>query len=277
MRKIVVDSCVDFNEELLSTQSDQMERVPFKITIDDVEFQDRGREVTDELKRRNYHTKTIKTACASPGEFLSAMGEADEVFVVTISSKLSGSCQAANSAAAMFQEEHPDKKVHVFDTKSASAGETLVAFKLQQLVAQDNTFEEIVSEIQEYIRSLRTLFALESLDTLVSNGRVGYGQQIASKVLKLFPIMGEDGEGNIIKKDMARGNKTIIPKLVGTIEGTPDYANQPLGITHVNAPERAEAVKKAVLEKHPFQNVYIFEAGGLSSVYASNGGIVIAY
>ena len=60
-------------------------------------------------------------------------------------------------------------------------------------------------------------------------------------------------------------------------EDAVDSANRTLFISHCNNAERAEFVKKVILEKLPFKDVIIAETGGVSSLYAADGGIVVCY
>lgn len=272
--RIIVDSCVDINPKILSEQD--IVRVPFKVTINGVEYTDNGTTVIDELRAKDYKSKNINTACPAPGEYYEAMKGADEIFIVTISSALSGSHQSAVSAKKFYEEETPGSKIHVFDSKSASAGETLVVLELIERVEQGMPFEEIVVSMQAFIDSMDTYFSLETLDTLVSAGRVGRTEQLASKALRLFPIMGDDGTGNIESKAIVRGAKHVFPKIVELI--TPkENVGKTLAITHVDAKTRAEDLKALLEQTFRFKDIFVFEASGLSSVYASKGGIVMAY
>lgn len=273
--KVLVDTCVDLNEELFCQFNTVATRIPFTVTIDNKEYVDIGDEVTGHLKKIGFLAKTIKTACPSPGDFIDAIGDATHAFIVTISSQLSGSHQSAMSA----KDELSGKcDVHVIDSESACSGETLVYYKLQELLAENLNYQAIVEKLTQYVTELRTLFVLNSLDTLVANGRVKPIEGFAIKKLKICPIMGEDGHGRIELKALSRGKSKAFAKLIDMIgETQKDLKECVLGISHVNAIEKALELKASIEARYKFKDILIFEASGLSSVYASDGGIIIAY
>ena len=102
--KIVMDSCVDFNNEVFDNER-IMERVPFKIIIDNEEMVDLDLEQSEVITKMKNSKNKIGTACPSPHEFLEAFKNCKNNFVVTISEKLSGSYNSAMVAKEMLKEE----------------------------------------------------------------------------------------------------------------------------------------------------------------------------
>ena len=272
--RVLVDSCVDKHP---LTQDEV--RIPFTVNIDGVPFVDLGETVIDQLNKIGFMAKSITTACPSPGDFISAIGDAKRAFIVTISSKLSGAHAAAVAAHEQIKERLRDAcDVHIFDSKTACAGETMVAIKLEQLLKENLSVDAIVDTMTRYIEDLKTMFVLNSMDTLVANGRVKPIAGVAIKAMKICPIMGADKHGKIELLALARGRAKAFNKMLDMIgETTRDLRECVLGITHVNALEKAQALKEQICARYPFKDVLIFEAAGLSSVYASDGGIVLAY
>ena len=274
--RVLVDSCVDICPQ---SSGDEVVRIPFTVNIDGETYTDRGDEVTGHLNKIGFMAKSIQTACPSPGDFIEALGDAKKAFIVTISSQLSGAYAAAVAARNQVIEHLRERTdIHIFDSESASAGETLVLIKLNQLLSEGLSFHNIIEKMNEYIANLRTLFVLESLDTLIANGRVKPIEGFAIKALKIVPIMGDDGHGKIESKAFVRGRIRAFARLVDMIGDTSrDLRECVLAITHVNALEKAETLRDQIQARYPFKEVIICEASGLSSVYASNGGIVLAY
>ncbi|HHZ03018.1 MAG TPA: DegV family protein [Tissierellia bacterium] len=270
---LIVDSCVDFNEE-----TEKFERVPFRILIDDEEIVDENTDITELIKKMKNSTSQIKTACAPPEDFMNKLKEHTHNFVVTISSQLSGSYNSARIAVDTFKEKFPDTFVHIFDSKTACAGETMIALKVKQLIEENFKPNEIVEHTEKYISKLRTLFILDSLDNLAKNGRISNFKAILANIMHIVPIMGEDGEGRIVLKERVRGKKRAFARLIEMIdEYNVDFENTVLGITHVNCLEKAEKLRDEIKAKYPFKDIKIFKSGGLSTVYADDGGIVIAF
>jgi DegV family protein with EDD domain len=273
MTNLIVDSCVDFNE-----YTENIPRVPFRILIDDEEIVDENTDILELISKMKNSRSQIKTACAPPEDFINKIKDNANNFIVTISSQLSGSYNSAMVAVDTIKEKFPEAFVHVFDSKTAASGETLIAIKVKQLIEENLNPHEIIEQTEKYISKLRTLFILDSLDNLAKNGRITNFKAMVANIMHIVPIMGEDGEGKIELKESIRGKKKAFTRLVDMIaEYNVDFENTVLGITHVNCLEKAEKLRDAIKAKYSFKDIKIFTPSGLSSVYAYDGGIVIAF
>lgn len=274
--KIIVDSCFDFNEKIKKLNI--FETIPLKILIDDEEFIDKNLSIKKLLDKMKNSTKAIKTSCPSPNDFLQAYKKNTTSFVVTLSKELSGSFNSAMTAAKLLKESCPDKFVHVFNSRSASVGETLIGLKIKQLIEQNISNLEIVEKTNTYISKMKTFFILESLDNLVKNGRMSKVKAHLASILHIYPIMGSSDTGEIMLVEKIRGNKKAFSRLVDIIgENKIDFENRILGIAHCNALEKAEKLKSAIEKKYSFKDVIIVNTRGISTVYANDGGIIIAF
>lgn len=273
--KIVVDSGCDLDEVMKSELNIGI--VPLKIDVDEKSFFDDGNlDILPLIDAMKHSKKSVKTSSPSPADFIKEYEGGDNVFVVTISSRLSSTYNNALLAKEMLIEQR-DKFIHVFDSKSASIGETLVGLKISELIKKKLPVEEIVSSINEYIESMNTFFILESLDNLIKAGRIGkLAGQVAS-ALNIKPIMG-DNDGEIELVDKVRGNKRAFRRLIELVgESGEDIENKVLGISHCNAPDLAEQFKKDVEKVYNFKDIVVMETGGLSTAYANDGGLIIAF
>lgn len=278
---IVVDSCCDLSPEMLGYTKAAV--APLTVTIDHHDYVDDGTvDIPSYLAAMKASHKPARSACPSPQRYAEeiAAGEG-ESFVVTLSSKLSGSYDAAITGARMAQEKDPDKRVHVFDSESACAGETYLALMLRDLIDAGRTFEEIVETVQEKIRSLHTLFVLDSLENLVKNGRVSRAVGLVAGVLSIRLVMSDDGHGGIKQLSRARGIKNALSQMVEICrKHTQEMAagSQRLVLSYCNCLERAKEVKRMIQEKCPaIGEIVMTPTAALSSMYAYDGGIVIAY
>lgn len=275
--KIVVGSSCDLTEEQRSHIPHAT--VPFTIQID-------GEDLVDDetltlktlLEKMKRSTGAIKTACPSPNLFLEAYQNAEHVFVVTISSKLSGTYNSAKTAKDMYLEQFGDKFIHVFDSLSAAIGETLVVERIRRYVDEKLPLHEIVEKTDLYIHEMKTMFVLENLDNLIKNGRMSKLAGMFAQFLHIKPILASDGAGEIKLVEKSRGTKKAIRKMVEMIGNeTSDFSNRTFGIVHCNAKEKAQFIKKMVQERYNFQDVIVTEANGLSAAYMDDGGVVVAY
>ena len=125
---------------------------------------------------------------------------------------------------------------------------------------------------------MKTFFVLESLDNLIKNGRITKTKALIANVLNLKPIMGEDGEGNIRLVENVRGTKKAFKRLVEIIGETGGKLEEKiLAISHTNAEERAENLKRDIQSRYNFKDVIVVKTAGLSSAYAYDGGIILAF
>ncbi len=262
--KIVIDSCGELPEDLKA--DGHFCTVPLLLDVD-------GYQITDDetfnqrdfLQRVKACIHSPKSSCPSPERYMSAYeGEAEHVYVVTLSGKLSGSYNSAVLAAQLYHEEHEDsKQIHVFNSKSASIGETLIGLKIQELEA--------------YISSMNTFFVIETLETLRKAGRLSGLKAFVANTLNIKPVMGSTKEGTIQQLGQARGMKKALSKMVEDMfKVTKNCENRVLAISHCNCPERAQFVKDTIEKVAKFKKIVIVNTAGVSSMYANEGGVILS-
>jgi len=141
--KIVVDSCCELPKELL--QDVRFERVPLELSVGDYHIQDdENFEQKEFLEKVAAYPKCPKSSCPSPQKFMEAYcTEAEHVYCITLSSKLSGSYNSAVLGKTLYEEAKGAKQIHVIDSESASGGETQLALKLMELEEAGLSFEQI--------------------------------------------------------------------------------------------------------------------------------------
>ena len=273
---IVADSSCDLNKELQDKLNVSL--VPFKIDVEDNTFlDDENLDTMELINAMKASPNPIRTSCPSPGDFVAEYRDADTVFVVTISSKLSGTYNSALLAKEMVNEEFPHKFIHVFDSKSASVGESLTAIKIKELIDENLSNLEIVEKVEKYIKEMKTYFILESLDNLIKNGRISKTKGLIANVLNLKPIMGSN-DGDIELVENIRGSKRAFKRLVDIIgESGVRFEERTLAISHTNALKLGEGLKKEIEERYKFKDVILVKTAGLSSGYAYDGGIILSF
>ena len=278
---ILADSCCDLSPELL--KKTQAKIAPLTITIDDTHYVDDGTvDIPPYLAAMKASKNPVRSACPSPDLYAEDIRATEgDCFIVTLSAKLSGSHNAASLGVQLAQEDMPEKKVHVFDSESASAGETYIALMIHDLIAAGKSFEQIVELVEEKIRSMHTLFVLDSLDNLVKNGRISKTVALLANVLSIRLLMSDDGHGAIKNISKARGIKGALTQMVETCRKHTEglaAASQRLVISYCNCPERARQVRDMIREKCPaIGEIIMTPTSALSSMYANDGGIVLAF
>ena len=276
--KIVVDSCCDLTGQML--KDPRFIKVPLTIRSNGSSFIDNETfDQADLLWAMKQSEEAPSTACPSPQSYLDAYQgpEEEDVYVVTLSALLSGSHNSAEQARMLMEEDHPNKNVYVFNSCSASSGEVLVALKVRELAESGAPFKHVVREVEQFIYQMQTMFVLETLENLRKNGRLTRLQSVITGALKIKLLMGATPEGEICKLGQTLSMKQTLSKMVDRIANDPAHAGRTLAICHCNCLDRAFQVKAMAEQRCKFAHILILEAGGITSVYANDGGIVAAY
>lgn len=280
--KIIIDSCGELTAD--QKMDSHFENVALQLDVDDYHILDDETFNQQEfLQKVKESPNCPKSSCPSPDKYIDAFGEdATHIYIVTLSSQLSGSYNSAMLAKQMYEEgqlENGDmpRQIHVFDSRSASIGETLIGMKVQELEEAGESFETIVESVENYIEEMNTFFVLETLETLRKNGRLSNIKAMIVNVLNIKPIMGSTNEGTIQVLGQARGmNKALDSMVQKIIATTKNCEEKILAISHCNCPKRAEKVKEQIENMAKFKKIIILETAGVSSMYANDGGVIVA-
>ncbi|MGN1192512.1 MAG: DegV family protein [Dorea sp.] len=274
--KIIVDSCGELTDEMkasgnFETASLQIDVAGYHI-IDDETF-----DQADFLRRVAESEECPKSSCPSPERYMEGYHcDAERVYAVTLSAELSGSYNSAVLGENLYHEEYGEKDIYVFNSRSASVGETLIAMKIAECEEKGMSFQEVIRTVESYIASQDTYFVLETLDILKKNGRLKGLKAVMATALNIKPVMGATPEGTIKQLSQARGIKKALAKMVDEIiDKLKDSEGKILAISHCNCKERALAVKEMLLSKAKFKDVIILDTAGISSMYAADGGIIV--
>lgn len=228
------------------------------------------------LRQVAAYPRCPKSSCPSPEKFMEAYhDEAEEVYVVTLSSHLSGSYNSAELGKSLYIEKYGDKKIHVVDSESASCGETQIAEKIVEYKEAGLSFEETVKKIEVFKRQMRTYFVLDNLETLRKNGRLSGVKALVASTLNIKPVM-VGNLGVIEQKGQAIGINKALAKMADCIVG--DVKNpqeRTLMITHCNCPERAEFMRGLMEKRASYRSILVMDTAGVSSMYANDGGVIV--
>ncbi len=274
--KIVVDSCCDLTPQMM--KDSRFIKVPLTIYSNGSTFvDDETFDQADLLWAMKQSEDAPTTACPSPQTYKDAYQGADDVYVVTLSALLSGSFNSAEQGRRLMLEENPQVNIHVFNSCSAVSGEVLVALKIRELADRGLPFDQVVRDVERFIYEMQTFFVLESLENLRKNGRLTKLQAVITGALKIKLFMGGTPEGDICKLGQALTIKQALNKLVDRVAADPGHVGRTAAVCHCNCLDRAFQVKEMLERKCKFAQTMILEAGGITTVYAYDGGIVVAY
>ena len=278
--KIIADSSCELPGAL--KEDKRFALVPFRMEVDGVNYKDNSslniKSFLDSIRK----SKTCpKSSCPSPDLFLRQFEtSAKRVYVITISSKLSGCYNSAMLAKKLYEEEHNDKQIFVIDSQSASGGECLLALKALELEEEGNSFDEICIRLANYRDHIFTYFVLDNIETLRKNGRLSRLRALAANTLHIKPLLAGD-KGDIIQLDRAIGLRKawdcMVKRIAKETANITDMKNRRLIITHCNNYKGAKLVRDMLKSCTNFKEYIIMNTSGLSSLYANEGGIIVVY
>lgn len=278
--QIIADSCCDLTPTLRRVL--RVRTASLTIRVDDGEFiDDENLDIPALMAAMKQSANAPTTACPAPEAYAAMMAQAPMTFVVTLSSRLSGSYNAACVGRDMALEADPSLKICVLDSESASAGETCIVMMLRDLIDAGLAFEEIEQRARAFIAPMRTRFVLEDLSHLVKNGRISKMAGFVGTVLNLRPLMADNGHGEIVCLEKIRGTANAMKKLVEHVAAeTADAARASivLVLSYCNCAPRALELQKNLLAScAALKDVIMVPTGGISTVYADDGGVVLAF
>ena len=274
--RIVVDSCGEFTDEM--AKDPHFVHAALNLEIDGEHFVDD--ETFDRLHFLDLVAKSPncpKSSCPSPEVYMDAFDcGADHLYAVTLSAELSGSYNSAVLGQNLYLEEHPDAKVHVFNSCSASVGQSLLAKKIQECEEAGMEFEEVIKTVEAYKAERQTYFVLESLDHLRKNGRLSAVKAFVASALNIKPVMEGTKQGVIIQAGQARGMQKALRMMVELfVERMHNPEEKTVAIVHCNNEARAEFVKDEIEKRVKVKEIIILPSSGVSTLYAAQGGIIL--
>lgn len=272
--KIVVDSSSNLTSTYINSPEIGFEVVPLTIRVDEkIYVDDDTLDVDAMLDAVNSSQNKATSSCPSPYDFAKTFEGAENVFVVTISSKLSGCYNSARLAA----EQTEGKNIYVIDSKATAGSMILIVNKLKELIDANLSFEEIKTQIDEYINSINLLFVLSKFDNLVKNGRMSRLTAVIATALAIKPLcIGVDGEIKI--KEKIRTFSGVLRRLVVNIGLLcKETHNRICYICQTKNLADSLFLQKLISERYDFKEVKIVENRGLCAFYSLEKGIIVSF
>ena len=275
--KIVVDTACDFREIPNKAENVTYERVPFSLQIEDKVFVDTLDLDIDKMMEEMYaSSEPARSACPSPEAYLAAYRGAKNVIVLTLTGGMSGSYNSAIIGEKMLKEENEDVNIHIIDTLSAGGENDLYLLKINELIKEGLSFDEVVSEMKKYQENSKLIFVLEKVDNLVKNGRLN---KLAAAVVGLLNMrmVGEaSDEGTLHLLHKVRGEKKAVSTVVDEMIKA-GYKGGRAVITHRNNESICKKIEDKLKEKFSNVEFIAVPTSGICSFYGEEGGMLLGY
>ena len=209
------------------------------------------------------------TSQPPPGIFVEAyeaLDAYDDILVLTLSRKVSGTYDSAVSAAGMIE-----KPVEVLDTKSAEMGSGLILREALREIDKGGQFKDVRRAAETAIGRCNLLFAVGTLEYLAKSGRVGRARHLVGAALDIRPVLRME-EGEVVAHKRTRGRKRQVAAIVEEVKPAAE-AGRPLYFGHVGAPE----LVSELAERLGVEEELVAEIGGVVGSHVGPGAYGVAY
>ena len=274
--KIVVDSCCELPEEYKKDARFQI--IPLGLEVGEYQvLDDENFNQKEFLQKVAAYPHCPKSSCPSPERYREAYHcDAEEIYVITLSSHLSGSYNSAELGRKLYEEKYGEKQIHIIDSESASCGETQIAMQIMADKEMGLSFAETCERAENFKLRMKTYFVLDNLETLRKNGRLTGVKALVVSTLNIKPVM-VGKRGVIEQKGQAIGiNKALARMADHLVADVDNPQERTLMITHCNCPERAEYMRNLMEKRASYRSILIMDTAGISSMYANDGGVIVA-
>lgn len=273
--KIVVDSSSDYTPDA-TLKNATLDVIPMRLTANGTTYKDDANLDAHHLLQEMKASKVENaTACPGPGEFFESFSQADNSIAFLITERLSGAYNSACVGRDMLHEQFAEKKAAVINSRSTAGILQLLTRFTDKLIGEGHKIEDIAEKVEEYAGKLRTVFTLSDYSNLIKSGRMsGFAGHMAMALnIHAVAIATREGEIDVIKK--VRGKKKTHRAMVEYAQGEKDLTDLPVIISHCENPEDAADLAEAFSEKGA--DVEIIPCRGLTSFYAMQGGLIVAF
>lgn len=271
--RIVADSSAD----TLTLEGVSFAFAPLKIITQSKEYvDDNTLDVAGMVSELQAYSGKSSTACPSVGDWLAAFGDAQQVFCITITSGLSGSCNAACIAAQDYEERYPGRRVFVLDSLSAGPELRLLLERLRDYVQAGMAFDEVVENMKAYARTTGLIFMLQSMRNLANNGRVSPLVAKAAGLLGIRAVGKASDKGQLELLEKSRGQAKALAAILNTMEKQ-GYRGGKVRISHVDNAVAVEQLSVMLMLRYPQADIESYPARGLCSFYAEQGGLLLGF
>jgi DegV family protein with EDD domain len=187
-----------------------------------------------------------------PGEFEevfeAAAARGEDVVGVFISSRLSGTCSGARTAAEMVVARHPGMRIETVDSRTLAMALALIVRKAALEARRGATADEVAAVAREAARRARWLVLPTGLDNLRKGGRIGGAAALLGTALRITPIITiQDGAVELLAKVRTR-HKALTEAIELFSEETGRLGLDEVAVQHIEEPEEARTVVDMLAE-----------------------------
>ncbi len=251
--KIVTDSLSDIVEGISGELGITV--VPLYVRFGETVYRDRVEITTDEFYHRLVHDDVLPTTTQpSPGDFLEVFNklakESDEILVIVVSSKLSGTYQSALQAKSLVEGKC---RIEVIDSETVIMGLGLIVLSVAKAARDGAGLDELVDLVRGAMPRSHAIMSFDTLKYLAKGGRIGRAQGLLGAMLSVKPILTvKDGEVSPVTKVRTKAaGMDYLCKFVG---GFPKI--EELAVEFATTPDDADELIRRISSLFPAERIY---------------------
>ena len=266
---VVTDSTADIAPEQAAAAGIAV--VPLSVTIGEDNFTDGELSQAEFFRRMNAQSQLPKTSQPSLGAFIdayeTALGHADEVISVHISSRLSGTLEGARQAAEQFAG-----RVHVFDSLNLSWGLGWQVLAAADAAGEGMTVAAALDHLADARERTKLIVGLDGLDNLAKGGRIGRVGAFFGSLLNLKVTLTVAPDGAFLPLGRSRGDKAAMAHTLEWIaEQMQGSTRAKFAVGHALSLERAQWLRDRIAERYATTELVVYEAGSVICTHTGAG------
>lgn len=265
---LMTDSCCDLPDQMAKDL--QLEVLPLTMHMDGQDYPntlDGAAISNEEFYRRIRAGKMATTSAVNVGQFEDAMSaileQGKDILCISFSSALSTTYQSACIAAETVLAKHPEGRIRVIDSLSASLGQGLLMYLTAHKKMEENlTLDQLGDWVEENKLHVCHWFTVDDLNYLKKGGRVSAATALVGTMLSIKPVMHTDNEGRLTMVGKARGRKASLKALLDAIERLAiEPEKQTMFICHADCQEEAKQVAAEIQRRFGTTDIRIHYIG----------------
>ncbi|MCA0984685.1 DegV family protein [Halobacillus yeomjeoni] len=197
----------------------------------------------------------------------------DAVVAIHLSSGISGTFQAMNTASEMVE----NLEVHVYDSEISCLMQGFYALEAAELAENGATPEQILTRMDEMKQTMNAYFMVDDLSHLKRGGRLNGAQAFVGSLLQVKPVL-HFVDTKIVPYEKIRTRKKAIRKIISLFEELVSEGGQYKAcIIHANRPDEAVEIKKEIEEKHDNVDIEVSYFGPVIGTHLGEGAIGLGW
>ena len=211
--------------------------------------------------------------------------QGEDLLYIGMSSGISGSFDASQSAVKSLREEFPDRFIAALDTRGASLGEGLIVLEAAKIAGEMALFggekedpKELYRRLLELRKCMYQVFVVDDLMHLKRTGRLSGGSALVGTLLSIKPVLKGNRKGQIVVSKSVRGRKKAIQELTdryNMLVQNPE--NQTVGIAYAACREDAELLRDQLMKIHPPKDVMMVKYEPVTGSHVGPGALALFF